>query len=321
MRILFAFVAIILLATFSPPGRIAPEQLPPRTFITFSAIPLDAEHPARQRIDRLEFLGGWRLRSNDPRFGGISAMHVEDGQVLAVSDAGSLIRFPLLRFGGGVGRIDAIPDGPGAGGRKQDRDAEAMTVAGRRAWIGFERHNSLWRYDRDGWRSTAKAVPRAMRKWRANAGSEGMARLADGRFLVFSEGNEGERDTPLLLFAGDPAEAGTGAVTLSYRPPAGYRITDAAALPDGRIVFLNRSFSIFDGMTAKLGIARLPAVVREGMVLGGEEVADLRSPAAIDNMEALSATRERGRTILWIASDDNFSPLQRTLLLKFALLD
>ena len=47
----------------------------------------------------------------------------------------------------------------------------------------------------------------------------------------------------------------------------------------------------------------------------------LRAPAAIDNMEALSVTRERGRTILWIASDDNFSPLQRTLLLKFALVD
>jgi hypothetical protein len=36
-------------------------------------------------------------------------------------------------------------------------------------------------------------------------------------------------------------------------------------------------------------------------------------------MEALSVTRELGRTIVWIASDDNFSPLQRTLLLKFAL--
>ena len=28
-------------------------------------------------------------------------------------------------------------------------------------------------------------------------------------------------------------------------------------------------------------------------------------------------TVENGRTIVWIASDDNFIPLQRTLLLKF----
>jgi hypothetical protein len=38
-------------------------------------------------------------------------------------------------------------------------------------------------------------------------------------------------------------------------------------------------------------------------------------------MEALSVDSENGRTILWIASDDNFNPLQRTLLLKFALAD
>jgi hypothetical protein len=36
-------------------------------------------------------------------------------------------------------------------------------------------------------------------------------------------------------------------------------------------------------------------------------------------MEALSVTVENGRTIVWMASDDNFGPLQKTLLLKFAL--
>jgi hypothetical protein len=30
-------------------------------------------------------------------------------------------------------------------------------------------------------------------------------------------------------------------------------------------------------------------------------------------------SREGGRTILWLASDDNYNKLQRTLLLKFAL--
>jgi hypothetical protein len=36
-------------------------------------------------------------------------------------------------------------------------------------------------------------------------------------------------------------------------------------------------------------------------------------------MEALSVTQENKRTIIWLASDDNFIPLQRTLLLKFEL--
>jgi hypothetical protein len=36
-------------------------------------------------------------------------------------------------------------------------------------------------------------------------------------------------------------------------------------------------------------------------------------------MEGISVTREGGRTIVWLTSDDNYSPLQQTLLLKFAL--
>jgi hypothetical protein len=38
-------------------------------------------------------------------------------------------------------------------------------------------------------------------------------------------------------------------------------------------------------------------------------------------MEALSVMREQGRTIVRLASDDNFLRIQRTLLLEFALLE
>ena len=54
-------------------------------------------------------------------------------------------------------------------------------------------------------------------------------------------------------------------------------------------------------------------------MIAGKEIADLRSPINVDNMEGLSVTQEGGRTIVWIASDDNFNPMQRSLLLKFAL--
>ena len=51
------------------------------------------------------------------------------------------------------------------------------------------------------------------------------------------------------------------------------------------------------------------------------EIARLQPPLTIDNMEGVSVTVENGRTIVWLASDDNFFPLQRTLLLKFALME
>ena len=53
----------------------------------------------------------------------------------------------------------------------------------------------------------------------------------------------------------------------------------------------------------------------------GREIARLAPPLTIDNMEGVSVTVENGRNIVWLVSDDNFFPLQRTLLLKFALVE
>ena len=50
-------------------------------------------------------------------------------------------------------------------------------------------------------------------------------------------------------------------------------------------------------------------------------VATLRPPLNVDNMEALAVERSGGRTRIWIASHDNFSALQRTLLLQFELVE
>jgi hypothetical protein len=160
-----------------------------------------------------------------------------------------------------------------------------------------------------------------MRRWPANSGPEAMARLADGRFLVFGEGlNDLRATSDAVLFDGDPAEARTPAFSLRYRRVPGYRVTDAALLPDGRLILLNRRFAWLEGWSAVVTIAD-PRGLRAGETLAGREVAALRPPSSVDNMEALSVTVENGRTIVWIASDDNFFPLQRTLLLKFELVE
>jgi hypothetical protein len=319
VRVLFSLAALILLATFAPPSLHRVDPPPAHTILIFEPVPLEPDAPDRNAVGRLRYLGGWSITSNDPRFGGISAIHVEREEATALSDAGSLIRFRPPGAGRAPSaRIDALPEGPGSAAVKGDRDAEAMAVQGGRAWVSFEKRNAVWRYRRDGWRREAAAAPPAMRKWRSNRGSEAMVRLPGGRFLIFSEGGGG--DSPALLFDGDPAVAGTKATVLRYRPPAGYRITDAALLPGGRLLFLNRRVALFEGMSAKLTMAPLPRL-DEKTVLEGAEVAALRRPLTVDNMEALSVGREAGRTIVWIASDDNFNPLQRTLLLKFALED
>jgi hypothetical protein len=317
MRVLLALAALLFLATFAPPRLNRPEPPPPESLLVAEPVPPDVSDPARTAVGRLGFLGGWALSSNDLRFGGLSAMHVEDEEVIGLSDAGLVIRFRRPDRGPpGTVSISPLADGPGTGRRKTDRDVESLVTYGPFAWVAFERINEVWRY-RAGWRRDSSAAPTAMEEWRANFGPEAMVRLPDGRFLIFSEGNG--RKSEALLFEGDPAVPGTRTVRLRYRPPrAGYRITDATLLPDGRLLLLNRRYRLLGGISAKLLVLKLPELA-EGAVLSGEEIADFRAPVTVDNMEALSVTQEGGRTIVWIASDDNFSPLQRTLLMKFAL--
>jgi hypothetical protein len=315
MRVLLALAALFLLTTFVPPGRARPEPVPAVTIVRFEPVPLDRADASRIQVGALRFLGGWNVQSNDPRVGGISAMHVEGGEVLALSDAGTMVRFPIpARAGTARAEVTKLVEGPGRSSSKSDRDTESMAVMGPFAWVGFEQLNAVWRYNRGTWTTSGGAAPKAMAEWESNSGAEAMVRLPDGRFLTFSEGDDEERDSPLLLFDGDPAVPGTRAGELRYRPPAGYRVTDAALLPDGRLLILNRRWRLLEGGSAKLVVASLGQKVVEGRV-----VADFHNPLTVDNMEALSVAREGAETIVWIASDDNFNPLQRTLLLKFAL--
>ncbi|HYI41816.1 MAG TPA: esterase-like activity of phytase family protein [Allosphingosinicella sp.] len=317
VRAPFLLAAFVLLATFAPPALQHREPPPAVTLVRFTPVALDEKAPGLDRLGRLRFLGAWALTSNDARIGGISALHVEGGEALAMSDAGWRIRLPLPQ-GRAPARAEVamLEKGPGPPGDKEDRDIESLVVHGEMAWIGYEQANAIWRYERRRFAPRASAAPRAMREWSDNAGPEAMARLADGRFLVFAEGQGG--DSEAILFSGDPAAAGTSALRLRYRPPTGFRITDAATLPDGRLVLLNRAVGLFAGFTARLTVAALPLRADRALIVG-REIAAFEGSVTRDNLEALSVVREGGRTILWIASDDNYNPLQRTLLMKFAL--
>ena len=317
MRAVMLLLAFPLLATFAPLEMAEAPVVPKRPFVTAEPVPLREDAPGQRRLGRLTFLGGWWLRSNHPDFGGISAMHVEDGRVMALGDGGMLMSFPVpARRGRAPLGMMPLPDL--AGRSKTGRDTEAMVVADGQAWVAFERRNSVHRYRLPSWQKNSEHQPAAMKNWSSNSGGEAMVRLRDGRFLVFCEGRTGEETTEAVLFEGDPAVSGTRAARLRYRPPPGYRITDAAELPGGGLLLLNRRVGLPEGFSAKLTLLERPGFVA-GSVLEGEEIANFAPPVTTDNYEALTVTLEGGRTIVWIASDDNFIDLERTLLMKFAL--
>jgi hypothetical protein len=320
-RSAFLIFAIAALATNIAAPRDPPPPGPALATLSFEPIALDESAPSRRRVGALDYVGGWVLRSDNARFGGLSSLDVAQGQVAALSDDGTFFRFAVPAAARGLEplRIAPLGDGPGPATRKSNRDTESMVILGPWLWAGFEKHNMVWRYRLADLRAAASAQPALMREWHANSGAEGMTRLADGRFLVFCEGpSDNSPLSDVVLFEGDPAEPGTHATLLHYRRVPGYRVSDATLLPDGRLLILNRRFEWLEGFSLVVTVADAGAL-RPGATIAPRELARLQPPLTIDNMEGVSVTVENGRTMVWLVSDDNFFPLQRTLLLKFAL--
>ena len=71
----------------------------------------------------------------------------------------------------------------------------------------------------------------------------------------------------------------------------------------------------------KMRVRRIGASeLRRGVVIAGEILLEAHDNLNIDNMEAIAAHRSAaGETVITLMSDDNFSPLQRTLIMQFAL--
>ncbi|MBU3077031.1 esterase-like activity of phytase family protein [Sphingomonas quercus] len=288
-----------------------------------TSVQLDAGDPGRVRVGKLRWLGGWALASRDRRFGGLSALvDVGGGQFLALSDTATPTRITMTAAGP-VAHILPTLGPPGqAEAPKRERDSESLThdPASGRFWAGYEGINAIVRYG-PGLAEEARTRPAAMRDWEINGGPEALLRLADGRFMVIAEKmRSGPGGRRALMFPGDPTLPGATPFAFVYRPPDGYDPSDATQLPDGRLLVLNRRVSLMEGFTAVLTVVD-PGAIRRGATVAGTEIARLAPPLVTDNFEGIAATSTGGRTIITLVSDDNFLPIERTLLLRFALED
>ena len=90
-------------------------------------------------------------------------------------------------------------------------------------------------------------------------------------------------------------------------------------LPGGDILLLERKFSWTGGLAVRMRRIAL-AEIKPGALVDGPVLFEADLGYEIDNMEGLSVHRSAsGETVLTLISDDNFSLLQRTLLLQFTL--
>jgi hypothetical protein len=232
----------------------------------------------------------WRLTAPDPRFGGLSALAVEDGALLAISDSGVVARFDPPGAGAAM-RISLhdLPAGPGSPYRKSMRDSESLLrdSSGKGWWVGFETRHSLWRFDERFQRTLETRWLDV--NWASNSGAEALV--------------AGRGDDVLALPERGGAAAGGRLVAPAWT-------SDATRLPDGRLVLLNR----------RLTLAGFVNQLRIGAGAGKPARRITLDLAPLDNMEGLAvAPMPNGGTRLWIVSDDNFRPWMRTLLVALDL--
>ncbi|MCM2256083.1 MAG: esterase-like activity of phytase family protein [Vicinamibacteria bacterium] len=285
------------------------------------SVPLNADDAAQVRVGRLEYRGGLALSSPQPGFGGLSDVRLTGSTARAVSDEGAHFEFGVRIESGrlvGVGAqatsgmlLDTVGnelDG------KANQDAESMArLPDGSLLVGFEQRHRVLRYESLAGPAQAWPTPPGLEGAPRNGGLEAMTALADGRVLALTEELEASGQLAAWLWDKD------GWAPLRYRAEGDPRPAGAALLPDGDVVVIERSYSPLTGVTARLRRIRA-AQIAPGALLEGELLAELKRPLTVDNFEAIEALRgPGGETLLLLLSDDNFNPLQRTLLLLFAL--
>ena len=318
-----ALVVPAVLAAAIPAAAAAGKTVP----LAVEPVPLNPENEGQVRAGALLYRGGLAIRSPDPRFGGFSGLAVSrDGAHLtAISDRGAWLRARIRYDAAGRlaglsdGRIGPLqgPDGKLLRGLNADAEALALLPDGA-ALVAFERRHRILRYPAApnplAERPALRPVPEGLAAAPSNGGAETLAHIGSGRLFLLTEN----------LRVDGGAHAGWIGRKGRWRPFAyarsgGFRPTDATVLPNGGIAVLERHYTPATGVSARI-VLLFRNGVAPGRTVRGRELLHLAPSMTVDNFEGIAARRgPDGRTVLYILSDDNFNPRQRTLLMMFEM--
>lgn len=292
---------------------------------------LDAEHPQQSKFGKLIYVSGMVLKSDSADFGGYSGLLISaDGQrMLAVSDQGHWLSAGLTYADeklSGVTGAEITPLLDEAGNSlhgKANADSESLTaerpgeLAGP-VYVSFERNHRVMRYalDTGGFNARPEiiAMPPQLRAAPDNGGIEALAHSKAGGLIALSE-KFLDRDGNHIGWMVGPDRA----QEIRLRTEGLFHPTDLAFLPNGDLLVLERRFTVAGGPGMQIRRVRADSV-QSGAALDGEVLINLTAKYGIDNMEGLAArANAAGGVELYIISDDNFNPLQKTVLLQFLL--
>jgi hypothetical protein len=290
----------------------------------------DHREPDRRRFGALEFRGGLVLTSSFREFGGISAISLApDGMnFIAATDRSWWLRGQIAYSGMRPSGITAAEMAPmlGPDGRTLASrgwwDTEAIARDGGTLYVGIERVHRIVRFDygKDGLKARARPmeVPASFKAMPRNGGIEALALaprggVLGGALIAISEHGRDQAGDHLAFLIGGPSP---GQFTIKRKND--YDVSDATMLGAGDLLVLERRFGWTTGLSSRIRRIAL-ADVRPGALVDGPVLFEADLGQQIDNMEGIAVHRSGGEVVLTLVSDNNFSAIQRNLLLQFTL--
>nr|WP_246547693.1 esterase-like activity of phytase family protein [Ancylobacter defluvii] len=297
------------------------------------ATPIEAfDASGRIRIGAVEFRGGLALTSPDGNFGGLSGMALDatGDKLIALTDKGYWLSATLTSRDGRPAGLANVRMAPlmATDGRNLDSrglgDSESLAVTGEGVVVGIERRHEIWRFPGpDPLASKGKQLIsfKGIADLGFNEGIEALAAPPAGKPAALIAIAEQDPKDPSLLpgFLFSPLDKPVLVGRFAIERIDEFSATDMSVGPDGKVYLLERRYDPLRGVAMRIRRFELAQLV-DGARLSGDVLMEAHRAAAIDNMEALAVTRDAaGEIVLTVLSDDNFSPLQRTVLLRFAV--
>ncbi len=283
-------------------------------------------------VGELEYCGGFEVSSNAEKFGGLSGIEVIEGgaKAILISDKGYFFKLDIGYDDKGclnkVSNISSVRMKAEDGKYLKDkyRDAEAIRFSKdlKSLYVAFEGKHRVDVYDLNGLQEApTNLIDRLSLKLSppmpANGGVESIAVNPNGDILLIAEDKIAKDDFTNAWLFDDKAKL---IKRLKYYSDNDFRPTDAVFDSDGKLYVLERYFTPLGKLSARIRLFDdFSSLLENGEIKGGRIIASLDNPYVTDNFEGIDILEKHGRKVLYLISDDNYRPWQKTYLLMFVI--